>query len=200
MRMAAFSGCTTRRGRNRSRRCVRRCSDQPPSRRCRRTGERRRRNADAIVKLIQTPAGQRPARVSVDAMNGPFVPRLNETHAQVQRELLQAMGMGTLADCRIGTWWTCDRSSSYRLSGGRSPRHAAHGADVEHQTNSLAPRAGGARACRGPWRAQRSEHARPYLAVTCEGHLPGANTTGLLAITRLSRTKIDVGWNYLHES
>lgn len=54
--------------------------------------------ADAIVKLVETPAGQRPARVSVDASNGPFVPRLNEAHAQAQRELLQAMGMGPLAD------------------------------------------------------------------------------------------------------
>jgi NADP-dependent 3-hydroxy acid dehydrogenase YdfG len=54
--------------------------------------------ADAIVKLIETPAGERPARVSVDAMNGPFVPRLNEAHAQVQRELLQMMGMGALTD------------------------------------------------------------------------------------------------------
>ena len=54
--------------------------------------------ADAIVKLIETPAGQRPARVPVDASNSPFVSRLNEAHAQVQRELLQTMGMGALAD------------------------------------------------------------------------------------------------------
>jgi len=54
--------------------------------------------ADAIVKLVETPAGQRPARVPVDAMKGPLVPRLNEAHAQAQRELLQGMGMGALAD------------------------------------------------------------------------------------------------------
>jgi NADP-dependent 3-hydroxy acid dehydrogenase YdfG len=54
--------------------------------------------ADAIVRLIETPAGQRPARVAVDATNSPLVPRLNEAHAQVQRELLQAMGMGALSD------------------------------------------------------------------------------------------------------
>jgi NADP-dependent 3-hydroxy acid dehydrogenase YdfG len=54
--------------------------------------------ADAIVKLIETPAGQRPARVPVDTMKSPFVPRLNDAHAQVQRELLEGMGMGSLAD------------------------------------------------------------------------------------------------------
>ena len=54
--------------------------------------------ADAIVKLVELPAGERPARISVDAANGPFVPRLNDAHAQVQRELLHAMGMGALAD------------------------------------------------------------------------------------------------------
>ena len=54
--------------------------------------------ADALVALIESPAGQRPARVYVDAQNMPFTPRLNEAHAQVQRELLTASGMGTLAD------------------------------------------------------------------------------------------------------
>jgi NADP-dependent 3-hydroxy acid dehydrogenase YdfG len=54
--------------------------------------------ADAIVKLIETPAGQRPARIAVDAMKSPLVPRLNEAHAQAQRELLQGMGMGSLGD------------------------------------------------------------------------------------------------------
>jgi NADP-dependent 3-hydroxy acid dehydrogenase YdfG len=54
--------------------------------------------ADAIVNVIETPAGQRPARVSVDATKRPFVPSLNDAHAQVQRELLQGMGMGALAD------------------------------------------------------------------------------------------------------
>ena len=54
--------------------------------------------ANAIVKLVETPAGQRPARVPVDAMRSPFVPRLNDAHAEAQRELLQGMGMGALAD------------------------------------------------------------------------------------------------------
>jgi NADP-dependent 3-hydroxy acid dehydrogenase YdfG len=54
--------------------------------------------ADAIVKLIETPAGQRPARVAVDTVKSPLVPRLNDAHAQAQRELLQGMGMGPLAD------------------------------------------------------------------------------------------------------
>ena len=54
--------------------------------------------ADAIVKLIETPAGQRPARVAVDALKSPLVPRLNDAHAQAQRELLLGMGMGSLAD------------------------------------------------------------------------------------------------------
>jgi NADP-dependent 3-hydroxy acid dehydrogenase YdfG len=54
--------------------------------------------ADALVKLVETPAGARPARVSVEAANGPLVPQLNEAHAQVQRQLLQLTGMGALAD------------------------------------------------------------------------------------------------------
>lgn len=54
--------------------------------------------ADALVALVETPAGQRPARLYVDATNGAFVPQLNEAHAQVQRQLLTAAGMGALAD------------------------------------------------------------------------------------------------------
>jgi len=54
--------------------------------------------ADALVTLVETPAGQRPARVSVDGTNNPLVPQLNAAHAQAQRQLLQAMGMGDLAD------------------------------------------------------------------------------------------------------
>lgn len=54
--------------------------------------------ADALVALIESPAGQRPPRIYVDAKNMPFTPRLNEAHAQVQRELLTASGMGALAD------------------------------------------------------------------------------------------------------
>jgi NAD(P)-dependent dehydrogenase (short-subunit alcohol dehydrogenase family) len=54
--------------------------------------------ADAIVALVETPPGQRPPRVVVDASKSPFTPQLNESHAQVQRQLLQAIGMGSLAD------------------------------------------------------------------------------------------------------
>jgi NAD(P)-dependent dehydrogenase (short-subunit alcohol dehydrogenase family) len=54
--------------------------------------------ADALVALVETPAGQRAARVYVDAANRPFVPRLNEAHAEVQRQLLAAAGMGALVD------------------------------------------------------------------------------------------------------
>ncbi len=54
--------------------------------------------ADAIVKLVETPQGERPARVVVDASKSPFAGQLNEAHAQVQRQLLTAIGMGNLAD------------------------------------------------------------------------------------------------------
>jgi hypothetical protein len=54
--------------------------------------------ADAIVALVETPQGQRPLRVVVDSENRPFTPTLNEAHATVQRQLLQAIGMGKLAD------------------------------------------------------------------------------------------------------
>jgi NADP-dependent 3-hydroxy acid dehydrogenase YdfG len=54
--------------------------------------------ADAIVKLIETPAGQRPARVHVDPAHSPLVPRLNDVHTEAQRQLLQGMGMGALSD------------------------------------------------------------------------------------------------------
>jgi NAD(P)-dependent dehydrogenase (short-subunit alcohol dehydrogenase family) len=54
--------------------------------------------ADAIVALVEAPQGQRPPRVVVDSTNSPFTPKLNEEHAQVQRQLLQVIGMGALAD------------------------------------------------------------------------------------------------------
>ena len=57
-----------------------------------------RQVADAIVALVEAAPGTRPARVSVDATGAPLVVRLNEAHAQVQRELLTAIGMGALAD------------------------------------------------------------------------------------------------------
>jgi NAD(P)-dependent dehydrogenase (short-subunit alcohol dehydrogenase family) len=54
--------------------------------------------ADAIVDLIEAPAGRRPARVVVDRYTGQGPIALNEAHAAVQRGVLGAMGMGTLAD------------------------------------------------------------------------------------------------------
>jgi NAD(P)-dependent dehydrogenase (short-subunit alcohol dehydrogenase family) len=54
--------------------------------------------ADAIVDLVESPAGKRPARVVVDRFNGQGAVALNEAHAQVQRGLLGGMGMPFLAD------------------------------------------------------------------------------------------------------
>lgn len=54
--------------------------------------------ADALVELVETPSGQRPARVFVDATNALPVAQLNEAHAHAQRQLLELMGMGSLAD------------------------------------------------------------------------------------------------------
>lgn len=54
--------------------------------------------ADAIVALVETPQGKRPPRVIVDAANSPLTPMLNDAHAQAQRQLLEKIGMGNLAD------------------------------------------------------------------------------------------------------
>lgn len=54
--------------------------------------------ADAIVDLIEAPAGKRPPRVVVDRFNAQAATMLNDAHASVQRLLLGGMGMGTLAD------------------------------------------------------------------------------------------------------
>lgn len=54
--------------------------------------------ADAIVDLVETPAGKRPARVVVDRLNGRGAEALNQAHAEVQRALLGGMGMPMLAD------------------------------------------------------------------------------------------------------
>jgi len=54
--------------------------------------------ADAIVDLVETPAGKRPARVVVDRLNGRGAEALNSAHAEVQRALLGGMGMPMLAD------------------------------------------------------------------------------------------------------
>jgi NAD(P)-dependent dehydrogenase (short-subunit alcohol dehydrogenase family) len=54
--------------------------------------------ADAIVRLVEAEPGTRPARLSVDATGAPLTVRLNDAHAEVQRELLTAIGMANLAD------------------------------------------------------------------------------------------------------
>lgn len=54
--------------------------------------------ADAIVALVETPPGKRPARVQVDRFQGQGTAALNDAHANVQRGLLGAMGMDALAD------------------------------------------------------------------------------------------------------
>jgi NAD(P)-dependent dehydrogenase (short-subunit alcohol dehydrogenase family) len=54
--------------------------------------------ADAIVELIETPYGKRPARLVVDRFNGDAPRKLNDAHAAVQKALLSGAGMGMLAD------------------------------------------------------------------------------------------------------
>jgi NAD(P)-dependent dehydrogenase (short-subunit alcohol dehydrogenase family) len=54
--------------------------------------------ADAIVDLVESPAGKRPARVVVDRFNGQGAVALNQAHTEVQRAVLGAMGMPMLAD------------------------------------------------------------------------------------------------------
>ncbi|HEU0034422.1 MAG TPA: SDR family oxidoreductase [Kofleriaceae bacterium] len=54
--------------------------------------------AEAIVELVEAPAGKRPARVSVDRFQGQGVVALNDAHANVQKLVLGGMGMPMLAD------------------------------------------------------------------------------------------------------
>jgi len=54
--------------------------------------------ADAILELVEAPAGKRPARVVVDRFNGQGAEGLNAAHAEVQRAVLGGMGMPLLAD------------------------------------------------------------------------------------------------------
>lgn len=49
--------------------------------------------ADAIVGLVESPQGSRPARLVVDRFQGDGARALNEAHAQVQKGLLAGMGM-----------------------------------------------------------------------------------------------------------
>lgn len=53
--------------------------------------------ADAIVGLVEAPAGTRPLRMIVDPSGGAGVKAINATCAQVQAGMLTAMGMGNLA-------------------------------------------------------------------------------------------------------
>jgi NAD(P)-dependent dehydrogenase (short-subunit alcohol dehydrogenase family) len=49
----------------------------------------------AIIQLIETPTGKRPLRTVVDPMMGGGIPTaVNQTTETVQRELLQALGLG----------------------------------------------------------------------------------------------------------
>ncbi len=49
----------------------------------------------AIIQLIETPAGKRPLRTVVDPMMGGGAPTaVNQTSESVQRDLLQALGLG----------------------------------------------------------------------------------------------------------
>jgi NAD(P)-dependent dehydrogenase (short-subunit alcohol dehydrogenase family) len=52
--------------------------------------------ADAVLKLVQTPAGQRPARTAVDRYGGHATTAVNQVSAQVTEGLLQAFQMGAL--------------------------------------------------------------------------------------------------------
>jgi NAD(P)-dependent dehydrogenase (short-subunit alcohol dehydrogenase family) len=54
--------------------------------------------ADAIVDLVEAPAGARPPRVVVDRFNGDGTRALNESHANIQKLILSGMGMPFLAD------------------------------------------------------------------------------------------------------
>lgn len=57
--------------------------------------------ADAIVRLIETPVGERPLRTVVDPMTGGDAPKtINQTTDEVQRQLLEAFGMGGLRSAK----------------------------------------------------------------------------------------------------
>lgn len=54
--------------------------------------------ADAVLALLEMPAGSRPARLVMDATTGKLVEGLNHAHAEGQKILLDGMGMGMPAD------------------------------------------------------------------------------------------------------
>jgi len=49
--------------------------------------------ADAIVALVDAPAGKRPARVVVDRFSGDGARALNDAHAEVQQAVLAGMSV-----------------------------------------------------------------------------------------------------------
>ncbi|MTI22651.1 SDR family oxidoreductase [Fulvivirga sp. RKSG066] len=50
--------------------------------------------ADAVLKLIKQPVGERPLRVVVDSMTGGEAPKaINKTTNEIQKELLEAFGL-----------------------------------------------------------------------------------------------------------
>lgn len=61
-------------------------------------GPRPKEVADAIVALVETPAGKRASRVVVARFDGEGTRALNEAHARVQQNILQGLGMPFLAD------------------------------------------------------------------------------------------------------
>lgn len=52
--------------------------------------------ADAVLTLVETPAGQRPARTVVDRMNGQGPSVINQTCDQIEQGMLTAMHMGAM--------------------------------------------------------------------------------------------------------
>jgi hypothetical protein len=57
--------------------------------------------ADAIKALIDTPAGQRPIRVTVDKMMPNTAVPINETQGQVQNGFLNYMQLGDLLQTKV---------------------------------------------------------------------------------------------------
>lgn len=59
--------------------------------------------ADAILQLIETPAGQRPLRTVVDPATGGAAPStINQTTAEIQNQLLESFGLKALLSLQQG--------------------------------------------------------------------------------------------------
>jgi hypothetical protein len=54
--------------------------------------------ADAVQKLVNTPAGKRPARVLVDTYNGEPIAALNATQEKHRPNVVKAYGMGRFSE------------------------------------------------------------------------------------------------------